>query len=134
MLEPLRLFVPVLPGSALSPNARAHWSKKAAATTDLRVYVSTHVLADIRQRKWPGLPLREARLNIEYLVCRMALGDDGYYRPDDGDNALAACKAGIDGLTDAGIWTDDRVVTIGGLDIVEVEAREAEGLAFTVER
>lgn len=33
--------------------------------------------------------------------------DDGFYRPKDEDNALASCKAALDGIRDAGVIKGD---------------------------
>jgi hypothetical protein len=129
------VFVPVLPGLALSPNSRSHWRRKMAATKELRGYVSTFILADVRQQKWPGLPMQRAQITFEYRVCRKREGPDGYARPRDPDNAQAALKGLIDGVVDAGIVIGDtgQQLTIRGTTIKEVESRQEEGIAIAVE-
>lgn len=129
------VFVPTLPETALSPNARVHWRLKAKAVDMLRTYVSVYVLTDLRQKRWPGLPFAKVRIAIEYRVCRKRLGDDGFYRPADPDNALAALKPAIDGLVDASVIAGDRAenVSYESPQIVEVETRAEEGIAFHVE-
>lgn len=95
----LSLTLPI-PPSSLSPNARVHRMAKAKAT-------------------------REARRH-SFLVARGATGGRRLMvsvartlatfwwpskRRRDRDNATGMLKAYMDGLTDAGIWVDDSVVT-----------------------
>jgi hypothetical protein len=51
------------------------------------------------------------------LTFRLRGGADGHYRPNDPDNALAACKPLLDGLVDAGAIVDDswRWLEIGSI-------------------
>lgn len=90
-----------LPPRILSPNARSHFHAKARATkkyrTDCKVRVMTQVAGGFKPR-W-----KTATLQMHWIAkTRM--------RPDDG-NAIASFKAGLDGITDAGILDDDRGIT-----------------------
>ena len=129
-----RFFIPTLPGSALSPNARKHWSAKARDAKQLRTEVAVTVLSVVRQQGWQDLPFSKAQLEIEVRVCRKKLGADGYYRPRDEDNAQASLKSAIDGLVDAGVLADDtaKQLRITKTSLVEVETRSLEGIEFTL--
>jgi crossover junction endodeoxyribonuclease RusA len=86
-----------LPPSALSPNARVHWRKKADAVKEYRA--AAKVAA--RLALWRDVAPRWDRATVQatfYLRRRRNL---------DGDNALAWIKAGIDGLADAGVVAND---------------------------
>jgi crossover junction endodeoxyribonuclease RusA len=85
------------PPSVLSPNVRAHWSKKSKAAKSLRRVCHLLTLeAGIRGVPWDG--------DIHLFV--------DYYPPDrrarDQDNMIAASKALFDGLADALSVNDKR--------------------------
>jgi crossover junction endodeoxyribonuclease RusA len=77
------------PPSILSPNARAHWSRKAIAAAKHRrdcAYIAMG--AGVRALGWPGMA-------VGLVFCPPD------QRPRDLDNMLAAMKSGLDGLRDA---------------------------------
>ena len=89
-----------LPPAALKPNARPHYMVKAKATKGYRngAYLfATMEYSAMRKRppKW-----KSARVSIRWYTKTK--------RRPDADNALASLKAAFDGLTDAGVWADDR--------------------------
>lgn len=88
--------------SALSPNARTHWAKKAAAVKSARTiaYLRTRE-AGFGKHTFAGY---DGRIDVWidfYAKTR---------RYPDGDNALAACKAYLDGIADALGVNDSRFV------------------------
>ncbi|WCE04446.1 hypothetical protein [Pseudoxanthomonas sp. JBR18] len=85
------------PSKDLSPNGRAHWSKKAKATKLSRFEAA--MIA--RHAGWPLLALPEGRLHLwwDFYPPTKRLPDD--------DNMLARCKAYRDGIADA-LGIDDK--------------------------
>ena len=84
----------------LSPNARAHWAKR-----------HKHGASARREAGWLAKEQRPAHpltgpLAVSVTICWA--GKRG--RLPDADNALAMCKPALDGLTDAGVWGDDRQI------------------------
>jgi len=108
------------PPRELSPNARAHWSKKSKLAKRYRR--TCHLLAyDAGLKAPPG----RIKLVLEFVP------PDRRHRDD--DNLLAAFKAGRDGLADALKIDDHRFVTTfsvsdectpGGAVRVSIEALE----------
>lgn len=102
-MHTLRLTIELpIPLNGLWPNDRVHWARKA------RVVRQTRTLAHLvgRQRAvecgWLR-PIREANVQTRWLLPG---------RVRDPDNCVSALKSTLDGLTDAGIWFDDRRLTI----------------------
>lgn len=90
------IFLP-FPPKELSPNARLHWAKTAKAKKIYRLECFIEAkLQGITKLDDPKKPI-----NVSLV----------FYPPDkrkrDWDNALAAAKAGLDGLADA-LGVDDR--------------------------
>jgi len=83
------------PSAALSPNARGHWGKKAAATKKARSY------AHARALEAGGRALRGS----EKLSAMITFVPPSK-RPMDTDNMIASCKSSFDGIADA-IHVDD---------------------------
>ena len=96
---PVRLVLP-LPPKELSPNARVHWRVKAASTKQTRLLAHSIAAGTLiaARRKAPGW--KRAEVQITYSAKRR--------RWPDPDNLLASMKASIDGMTDAGLFADDR--------------------------
>jgi crossover junction endodeoxyribonuclease RusA len=100
-----------MPPRELSPNARAHWRVKAAATKSYRLagyLAGCRVLASER----PGWVEAVAQVTF-WLPDR---------RRRDRDNLAASLKAAFDGLVDAGILADDAGLHHAPLRL-EVDAR-----------
>lgn len=97
--SPIALDLPY-PAAALWPNSRAHWSTKARATKHQRH--AAHIIG--RTAPPTARHQRHPRILAEFWC-------PGHRGPDP-DNATAALKATLDGLTDAGLWEDDRELTI----------------------
>lgn len=76
------------PPAATNPNARGHWTKLASAKKKLR-------------QAWGWQALAQGAKAIKADALHLTLT---FYPPRRGaydlDNALAACKAGLDGLAD----------------------------------
>ena len=93
-----RIIIPMVPDATLNPNARVHWARRAKAIRDLRraawaaAYDARGAFAD-------------QPLAVEVCIC----WPRGRKRLD-ADNASACIKAALDGLTDAGVWWDDRSI------------------------
>lgn len=88
------------------PNVRRHWTMRADDNRTWRGAAFLTALQAIRESSHPeDFPLASAV--VEITVIR----PDNHW-PDD-DNAVAAVKPCLDGLTDAKVWTDDRVIRGG---------------------
>ena len=92
-----RVIVPMCPPEELNPNSRVHWRPYRRASGALRTAAKYAAL------EHGGTDPIVGRVDVSIRVCwpkrRRVL---------DADNALASCKAALDGLTDAGVWQDDR--------------------------
>lgn len=93
-----------LPHKHLSPNARVYWGQVATAKKRARRDAKYEAIAEMSSSQISAPHLQSAR--VEYRF---------YFKTNhrhDADNAIASMKASLDGLTDAGLWTDDSVVTL----------------------
>jgi crossover junction endodeoxyribonuclease RusA len=90
-----------LPPRELSPNVRSHWAKKARAVKYYRMlaFIEARNASRSTERGWERAEFRTT-----------------WYLPDarrrDPDNLMASMKAGIDGIVQAGVLTDDRYLVI----------------------
>lgn len=89
----MRVTLP-LPPACLSPNARAHWRTKHKAARAYRALACA-----MTPKK--GLAERWMRAQVQLTFYH------AFRRERDADNALASMKAGIDGITDAGVVIND---------------------------
>lgn len=100
-----------LPPRKLSPNAREHWASKARAVKSYR-----DACGLILKHFWAKRDVMAGMVTIDldFYLCK-GWHADGLYIPRDPDNALASCKAAIDGLKDAGVIQGDskKFVRIG---------------------
>lgn len=92
----LNLTIP-LPPSAVKPNARVHWAKKARAT---KSYRRTAWAAAVATIKGPPPRWLQARVQVTYY-SRTAIHPDP-------DNIIASLKAAFDGIADAGVIANDK--------------------------
>ena len=93
-----------LPHKHLSPNARVHWGQLAEAKKRARRDAKYEAIAEMSHMQLSAPKLKTARVEYRfYFKTRHS---------HDADNAIASMKASLDGLTDAGLWTDDSVVTL----------------------
>lgn len=88
-----------LPPKELDPNGRHHWRAKMAPK---RRYRCGAMFAALKQGGFTQ-PLQRARVRIRYYHKTKTFKDP--------DNIIACLKTAIDGLTDAGVFTDDRDLT-----------------------
>lgn len=111
MADVLELQLPLPPREA-SPNNHASRLARMRALAGYRWLVGALARQALERSSWPIAP--RVRLSLTY---RLAGGRDGFYRPNDPDNALAACKPLLDGLVDAGVIVDDswRWLEIGSI-------------------
>lgn len=97
------IVIPMLPPRECSPNARAHWVKKAWAARNFRECAGWATRAT-GNRNW-----RESLImDVEIAWCC------GRKRMDD-DNAWASLKAARDGIADVLFGGEDRFITQGTL-------------------
>lgn len=89
----IELPLPKVQGS----NSRSHWVVRSRTAKSDR-YVAFGIAGGRTHRK----PLSAAHVIIDWHCPTKRLIDC--------DNALSRCKSYLDGLTDAGWWTDDRAV------------------------
>jgi Holliday junction resolvase RusA-like endonuclease len=82
------------PHAALSPNARAHWRTKHGAA---------------RKSRYTASVIGSGRKRLQNPVCAI-VPLVATNRRRDIDNVLAGLKSALDGLTDAGWWTDDSMI------------------------
>lgn len=104
----LTLTVP-LPPHELAPNARVYRMKKATIHADYRDTVIALTRNAVAEQKWQA-PAK-ARISMHWGVLRpkhkRGAPSDNLYRPFDWDNAVAAFKAGQDGLVRGGALLGD---------------------------
>jgi len=88
--------IPMLPGKALNPNWRGHWTQRHRASKELKrsAYYCTLNAND------KGIIFEKATVGVTFLVR-----DRRYYR--DADNAIASIKPAIDGCVATGLLPDD---------------------------
>lgn len=113
-----------LPPQELRPNARVHWAKKARKVKEYRSRAKWAALR-IMQRDFGDLAFGNpdgdlaSRIGGEIIIpfpieqptVRITMLNKTA-RKLDPDNLIASMKSAIDGITDSGVWTDDREVTI----------------------
>lgn len=118
-----------IPPRELSPNARVHWAAKARATKRYRYESFVEwKKAIMHAGGWTPIPVE---LRVEYTHFRRA---DGYL-PMDEENAIAAIKAAIDGMVDAGIVPTDSAkwLRVGRLVIIPTKGKDSRAsLRMTV--
>lgn len=96
-----RTTVSCVPDADLSLNARVHHMARARKARALREFVGWQTREDA-----PPEPFA-----VPVLVTVSVGWPKGRKRHDD-DNMVGLLKSVIDGMTDAGWWTNDRLVTI----------------------
>lgn len=99
-VDQIKVTIP-LPPKALHPNARPHWGTKARAAAQYRRDARLASLEALG-RKRPRWARATIQATFYHRTTRSRL---------DGDNALAAIKAALDALQDAGVLATDRNVT-----------------------
>lgn len=97
----LRMTVPV-PANGLWPNDRTHWARKARLVRQSRAVAHLVAMEAARAAGWIK-PVPQPTVKAIFLLPG---------RKRDPDNCVAALKSVLDGITDAGVWTDDRDLTI----------------------
>lgn len=123
-----------LPPRGLSPNlngSKAHWARIMEARSEYR---GTVKLLGVSQRnRTPGwTPPFLARVSLRFGIARGPLRSDGFYRPIDLGNAVAAFKAGFDGLVDAGLLREDHAEAME-LGRVTISREHGPGVLVRVE-
>jgi crossover junction endodeoxyribonuclease RusA len=88
------------PNKTLSPNARVHWAKKAAATKAARTEATWLIRARGKQRGWSA--------GAAYVTMVFCPPD---HRRRDLDNLIASMKASNDGIADALGVDDSRFIS-----------------------
>ena len=109
----------VRPGRVLSPNSRAHWSAKQREVRVARSRARLLMLKARRDAEELCL-LPEGWRPMRYDVTWFYWGGTG----PDADNALASCKAYLDGCCDA-LGVNDRELDCAGIH--RVKDREQDG-------
>lgn len=104
------------PPVALRPNGRGCWQVRARLVKKVRTQARLVVLALLRKEpeRWTGF------VPVRYDVTWFYWGGTG----PDADNALASCKAYLDGCCDA-LGVNDRVLDCAGIH--RVKDREQYG-------
>ena len=126
------------PGKVLSPNSRAHWATKQRVVREARGRARLLMLRALREFEAvrlretgePGLstprrlaseaPASRSFVPSRYDVTWFFWGGTG----PDADNALASCKAYLDGCADA-LGVNDRALDCAGIH--RVKDREQDG-------
>lgn len=110
-MDKLTITLPYLPLGVLSPNSRAHWTKRRRESLRIKDYVKALVL----EQGWQNPPLAKATVSIDFGL------PDNRVRDDDNLAGNGMVKAILDALTgkvrgiDAngkpnGPWLPDRFV------------------------
>lgn len=98
-----------IPPAACHQNARVHWAARSRAAKQARQDAYRCALSALDGRDPPRI--EAAVVHVQWF------GKDRRCLKLDPTNCQAALKASIDGLTDAGMWTDDRAVKWGDITI-----------------
>lgn len=96
-----------LPPQALSPNTYRHWATVSRAKRYYRDTCKLIARAEIVKRGWNAPYQVTARVNVRFGMADRRLLPKGSYIPRDIANGIAAIKAAIDGIVDAGLLEDD---------------------------
>ena len=88
-----------LPPTDLSPNTRVHWARKAKVVRQYRRHAKDAAMSAAFEQ--------DLRCPFETPVVQIAYFNRRKIKPD-ADNILATLKSAWDGLTDSGVWADDR--------------------------
>jgi len=104
--------------SELTPNKRHHWHKKAQYVKAAR---------ELAEAIWmqAGRPQIDCRVAVRVLVERP--------RPLDYDNALAACKATLDGLLAGNLLPDDSPAYIRAMTIEQMKSKHHQVTITVIE-
>ena len=109
--------VPLPPRELSSNRSHDHWRGRAAAAREYRQVVGWSAKAMAVAERWPVAVCGVNRVSLLFGVkgARRA----GLYAPRDQANAVAAFKAGFDGMVDAGLLVDDssRYMELGSVRI-----------------
>lgn len=116
-MTPLTIDLPLPPRALSSNGSHGHWSKKSRSVRNYRYWCYLTALAAAQMRRTAMDPTDRRRVSYTFGIKGARAG--GYYCPRDVSNALAAFKAGQDGLVDAGILVDDsaRWMELGSVTI-----------------
>ena len=102
-----------LPPADCSPNGYKHWRRVSKAKREYRQAVQLAAL-------WKS-PVCDApeRVRVSLVFGIKGARNAGLYAPRDANNAVAAFKAGFDGIVDAGLAIDDsaRHMALGSVEI-----------------
>lgn len=104
-----KVRIPRHPNQHLQPGSHAHWRTVATAkredTDDMYLAAKAAGLAD-------DMPWSRCSVTVQII--------SGVNRRRDRDNWLGRCKGFLDGLTRAGVWTDDNgeVVTNAHIEFI----------------
>lgn len=110
------------PGRVLSPNSRSHWAARQRAVREARGRARLLMLRELREVEWMCL-LPEGWRPTRYDVTWFFWGGAG----PDADNALACCKAYLDGCCDA-LGVNDRVLDCAGIHRVKDRVKDGRVL------
>ena len=122
---PFAVKVPY-PPRVIWPNGRAHWSVKAGAVKTARTsagLIALEALCGNPPPKW-----HRVRVSCVWWVA----SSRGGAMSADRDNRIAALKASIDGLCDAGIIENDRGVEWGAVETGGVDEADP-GVVLMIE-
>ena len=106
------------PGRVLSPNSRSHWAAKQRVVREARGRARLLMLKAKQDAEDMGL-LPDGWKPDRYDLTWFYWGGTG----PDADNALASCKAYLDGCADA-LGVNDRVLTCVGIHRVKDRGQE----------
>ncbi len=93
----IKVEIPMLPGAALNPNARDHWTARHAAARDLR------------KAAWAMAYNENPSHDVlfEKAIIKVTFVYKSNQVPPDTDNAVTMLKPALDGLVSAKILRDD---------------------------
>jgi len=128
-------FTVDLPPRECSPNGRFDRHEKAAAVADYRHLAYVHATnARVKSNlEWPNewICPTLARVSLKFGLKDQNLADASRYHPRDADNALASCKALIDGMVDAKCLASDRWANME-IGSITADPKLAAGVYVTV--
>ncbi len=124
MRRSLALRIPSQPEAALSPNAsrKIHWGTKAKIRKKQREAWFDEAWAAVLESD------QRPPLFTGPVVCTITIYRGKNRKPMDQDNLLAAMKAGLDQLQEAGVIANDKQLVFDPV----VQERDPDGVGYTL--
>ena len=116
----LTIRLPVCPDAVLSPNGREHWREKAKSVKQLREIAYYWALKAMWAQDWSTA--------LGPVTVRATIGWSKGRKRMDPSNVGITLKPVWDGFEDAGLYVNDKQVTVESVD----QERDKDGVGYIV--